>query len=99
MPVLKWRDVVSFSGHVLRPWAHYVGRCLQILISELCAKGIGLGFQNLRGVRDQMGAFDMLPPKFGGARNSPVPLRDGHGRHFLGDSIRRGARGNHVGYQ
>ena len=27
-PVLKWRDVVSFAGPPLKPWAQYVGHCL-----------------------------------------------------------------------
>ena len=61
-PLLKWRDVVSFAGHLLRPWARYIGRCLQLLIQELGGRVEGLGFQNMPGVRDQVEAvFEKSP--------------------------------------
>ena len=48
-PLLKWRDVVSFAGDLLRPWTRYIGRCLQLLIQELGGLGQGLGSKICRG--------------------------------------------------
>ena len=59
-PVLAPSPVVSFAGHPLSPWAQYVGRWLQLVIFEIEGRGECLGFQNLRGVRDQINAFHRL---------------------------------------
>ena len=50
---LKWRDVITYTKFVFRPWARIVGRCLQLCVNELCHTRQGLGFQRLVGVRDQ----------------------------------------------
>ena len=42
------------------PWARCVGRCLQLLINELCHLREGLGFQRLLGVSDQAHAIFRL---------------------------------------
>ena len=85
-PLLKFRDVVSFSGHALRPWARIVGRCLQLLITELCGQGIGIGFQNLRGVC----MIKLLPwidsPQTRVPKVSPPADGKRYGGHVLGDT-------------
>ena len=49
------------------------GRCLQLLIHELCGEGIRLGSQNLRGVRDQVFALDRFDPNLQDTLFPPEP--------------------------
>ena len=71
---MKWRDVVSFAGHALCLWARNIGRCLQLLIQELGGRGEGLGFQNMRGVRDQVEAFRRLTQNRVNQLCPPTPI-------------------------
>ena len=40
---LTYRDVISFSKHLLKPWAKIIGRCLQVLVHRVSEGGGGLG--------------------------------------------------------
>ena len=57
---LKWRDIVSFSGHPLQAWSRVMSRCLQMLVNHLIDHGVGLGFAKMQGVRDQLHAAARL---------------------------------------
>ena len=63
---MKWRGGISFSKHIFRPYAKHVGRCLNLLVRELCEGQYGLGFQDLLGVRDQARAMAKLKSQMGG---------------------------------
>ena len=57
---LKWRGIVSFSGHPLQTWSRVMSRCLQTLLNCLIDHGFGLGFAKMQGVRDQLHAAARL---------------------------------------
>ena len=62
---LKWRDGITYTHFIFRPWARAVGRCLQLRVNELCHTRQGLGFQRLVGVRDQGYAIHRLSMQIG----------------------------------
>ena len=62
---LKWRDSISYSHHPYKKCTKTIGRCLQLAIKELTLGCNGLGFQNLRGVRDQGRAVRRLRSQMG----------------------------------
>ena len=68
---VKWQDVISYAGHVFRPWARKIGRCLQLVIGELSENNLGIGFQRLLGVRDQARAFHRLQGQMGLDEGTP----------------------------
>ena len=37
---LKWRDVISFSKHVFRPYAKHIGRCTSQCTSQSACSGV-----------------------------------------------------------
>ena len=50
---LKWRDIVSFAGHLLRAWSCVVSTCLQMLVNHLIDQRTRVGFAKMQGVRGQ----------------------------------------------
>ena len=50
-----------------------IGRALQVVIRELADKNLGLGFQNLKGTRDQAKAGERLCRQLG-CKTAPLML-------------------------
>ena len=75
---MNWRDVISFSKHIFRPWAKQIGRCLNRVIRELCEGQYGLGFPDLLGVRDQVRTMARLKSQMrgGGPGEQEGPIKD-----------------------
>ena len=51
---MKWRDVVSYKGHVLQSYSRVVSRAVQLVCQCLYSETDSLGFPAMLGVRDQV---------------------------------------------